>query len=429
MGYLTLNQDLPNMNKATISVWFRIPTAAITARRAETPVGFWDFDVMLGVIPILAFGNQQAGTQYIWQTQVVGQDIYEGPGYSFTFDVYGTVLGPSHVAPMSPTWIGVFVGQTAFPQNPPILECHIQTRDIATGSGLSNTVAGYIPPEPDTLPITPGGTFIYRDTSTETLAAPVWFGEASISDDGEAEPDQWHHLLISWDLQSRNSGHGIEGGGSTQAGTTAASKMWCALDDKNLTELGLPALWIDGGGPNDILCQQVGRYAGSNGAEKTASVSFSPIPTGPLSIPAKQTYDQQPTGIGGEVTIPPTTEPVERIEMAELQIFCGVALDTTDPSSRRAFIDYVRDEKGEQVKDENGKNILQPINPRAAETFMRRRPDVLIHGTTNWKTGKNTGSLGVERTPDGGENIIPIGQFVPTGTIEKYLPDPSVAET
>lgn len=411
MGYLTLDgASLPDMNKATISVWFRIPTAAIEARRAETPGFYWDFDVMVGIIPILAFGDQQQGTVFIWETKKVGEDVYADiSGPPLVFPVYGLVLGDAHEAPMSPSWIGVYVGGPAFPQDPPILSMRLQSSDIATGTGLSASTSGYIPPPTDSEPTPPpAGEFISEDTSSATLAAPVWLGQESTT---EVEPDHWHHLLISWDLQAGNSGHGIGLGGSMADGTTSSSKMWVAFDDKNKIENDLPAQWVDGAGPNDILCAQVGNVAGGSVLTQSVSVSFSPgtIATRPIDIPAKSTYDQQPSG-AGEGTIPATTEPVERIEMAELQIFCGVALDTASASNRRAFVDA------------DGK----PAKPELAKELLGRKPDILLHGTNNWRAGKNTGSLGVSEATDGSEELNSAGQFRKAGTIDPYKPDPSL---
>ena len=98
--------------------------------------------------------------------------------------------------------------------------------------------------------------------------------------------------------------------------------------------------------------------------------------------------------------------------MAELQIFSGVTLDTSIEANRRAFVGY----------DEEGSSRLKPVDPKQAEDLLGKKPDILLHGSTKWQQGKNTGSLGIDTV---GEEI-PSGQFTPTGEIKKYTPDPSI---
>jgi hypothetical protein len=428
MGFLTLASGLPNMNTATISVWFRIPTAAAEARRAESPGLYWDFDVMTGVIPLLVFGDQQTGQVYEWKNEQVGTDILidEG-GVEHPQAIYGIVLHGPRSAPMPPSWIGVAVGSTASPFNPPSLSLHLQTSDIAIGANLSYSVVNYVPfvgPSPDIVS-DPLGVFTTQDTSFATLAAPVSIEGVSL----DVDLDQWHHLLISWDLQGGNDGHGTtEFGASTASGTGNFSLLWVALDDENKTESDLPAYWVDGGDPNAVVCTEVGRVAGGHQEKDihTVTVSFSDLPAIPLCIPAKEEYDQSP-GVN-EPVLPATTEPVERIEMAELQIFCGVSLDTSSAINRRAFVDYKLDENGERVKyinsDGEEKDVMLPVDPDKAKELMGRRPHVLLHGSSKWKEGRNTGSLGLEDD----ETVLPPGQFAPTGTITPYKPDPELGK-
>jgi hypothetical protein len=98
--------------------------------------------------------------------------------------------------------------------------------------------------------------------------------------------------------------------------------------------------------------------------------------------------------------------------MAELQIFTDVTLDTGDEPKRRAFIDYVRDNDGNPIEDEDGKRTLEPVDPEKAEELLGKKPEILLHTSANWKAGNNTGSL---------------GPFTPTGGINSYKPDPSLS--
>jgi hypothetical protein len=114
-----------------------------------------------------------------------------------------------------------------------------------------------------------------------------------------------------------------------------------------------------------------------------------------------------PTAIGHEY---------HNVELAEFQMWTGLVLDTSVEGNRRAFIDREKDAEGEPISD------FKSVPPSTAEKLMNRRPDILLHGTGNWKEGKNTGILGVDET--GKEK--PGGQFVPTGEIKAFTPDPEL---
>lgn len=91
--------------------------------------------------------------------------------------------------------------------------------------------------------------------------------------------------------------------------------------------------------------------------------------------------------------------------MAELQIWAGQTLDTSDVSMRRLFID----DKG------------KPVPPSKAEKVLGK-PDVKLHGSGNWKAGRNTGTSGIDK--DG--NTKSDGQFQHIAGIERFLPDPQL---
>jgi hypothetical protein len=108
---------------------------------------------------------------------------------------------------------------------------------------------------------------------------------------------------------------------------------------------------------------------------------------------------------------------VYRVELAEFAMWTGVTLDTGIEANRRAFIDFRRDEAGAPVD-----NVLQPVDPEKAATLLGKAPEILLHGSSKWVNGENTGTTGVDS--DG--NPIPSGQFHPTGGIKQYEPDPSL---
>lgn len=93
------------------------------------------------------------------------------------------------------------------------------------------------------------------------------------------------------------------------------------------------------------------------------------------------------------------------VEMGELQIWANKTLDTADIKMRRLFV------------DEHGK----PVPPEKAEEALGR-PDILLHGENNWKSGRNTGKSGT--TDD--KEIISAGQFIPVAKIENFLPNPEL---
>jgi hypothetical protein len=129
-----------------------------------------------------------------------------------------------------------------------------------------------------------------------------------------------------------------------------------------------------------------------------------------LSKPTYQGISFSIPTAGHAIGIPASAHHVDHImgcEMAELQIWSGKTLDTSIVSNRRLFITA------------NGK----PENMKKAEAALGR-PDIQLHGSSNWKAGKNTGRFG--KTSDG--DVIPSGQFKRTAKIERYKPDPQVGK-
>jgi len=62
------------------------------------------------------------------------------------------------------------------------------------------------------------------------------------------------------------------------------------------------------------------------------------------------------------------------------------------------------------------------------EKLLGKKPEILLHRSSNWKKGSNTGTLGLEFAGDGQIIERPAGQFVPTAKIEQYKPDPKLEE-
>jgi hypothetical protein len=114
-----------------------------------------------------------------------------------------------------------------------------------------------------------------------------------------------------------------------------------------------------------------------------------PAADNPLGIPASTYHVEHSTGI----------------EMAELQIWANVTIDTSNADARRLFI-------SEKIDPVTGERRYVPADPsRAAEVLGD--PDVLLHGSRNWINGKNTG-VG--------------GQFNPVGQIDPFKPEPELGK-
>jgi len=108
------------------------------------------------------------------------------------------------------------------------------------------------------------------------------------------------------------------------------------------------------------------------------------------------------------------------VEMAELQIWAGQTLDTGDVTMRRLFLDYPKDSHG----NPDTTKPLQPVSPHVAEAVLGK-PDILLHGSGNWKRGRNTGKTATD--PDTGQPN-PDGQFRPVSLILSFKPDPKLGK-
>jgi hypothetical protein len=104
------------------------------------------------------------------------------------------------------------------------------------------------------------------------------------------------------------------------------------------------------------------------------------------------------------------------IEMAELQIWCNQTLDTSKAELRRLFLRKKKD------RDGNDTGPFLPTPPSVAAKTLGK-PDVLLHGSGNWKKGKNTGKTGIDSTTG---KLKSGGQFHPTKKIEIFKPEPKL---
>jgi hypothetical protein len=391
-NYLTGSLNDLDLSMAVISLWFRVPSDAADGARAlvdnDNPV-----DVLRGVVPLITWGQQPVA--HNMSIDPVYQEAVNVGG----FPIVTFTTGEGTDQWLNPSYIGVFVGSSEFPADP-VLQVRIQTQDFATGANCASIVSEWTgtdtgatyddPDNPDNpyigAPIYVDIEFQRTDITEEYFAqAPDAFGAVGAA----AVPfDKWHHLLISWDLNGR--------------------KMWCAFDDVNQTGKDLPALNDpETMGQNDQMSEN--EWANQDEGQ-SVTLEVTTLPINPVNLPGPGSVNYS--------TVPDfstdSKNPIQHVELAELQIFAGVTLDTSADSSRRAFIDA----DGKPVGPDGTKD-----DPRApAEILLGKKPDIILHGSSNWIAGLNTGASGVDE--DG--NQIPLGQFEPIGGIEAYTPDPSL---
>jgi hypothetical protein len=333
---------------------------------------------------------------------------------------------------MAPTFIGVDKDGN--------IAVHIQTGDVGVASNLAQTMTSYdlVFTETDPGFFTVAVETEFRNFSASHLTYPDSLGNGGLPAD-EGNPgsdlkgftvtfDEWHHLLLSWDIRDGNASHGrthfVEG----EKYIDETSLLYCAFDDVNKSGDELPGIRTDEmAGQNETISYGTWAIEGQSSlsgapgepSPPTYSVEFKTgVKADGIYIPATLEYNltyPPYSGAGPDnSTGNPTVRPVRRIEMAELQIFAGITLDTSLVINRRAFVDSHGD----------------PVDPEVTEKMLGRRPDVLLHGTSDWQSGANTGSTGTMRMTEGDDDkIIPAGQFTPTALIEKFEPDPSLHES
>lgn len=384
MGYLQ-SSNVGSLNKAVISIWFRIPAgtaaAASDSYELNAGFGFWQ-----GVVPLLTWGPQVSGTKYVWTA----------PDYGFVpelgNDVFGDAPTSSYTSPQGPSYIGVKFSPVEGLNNR--IEVLIQTNAAANCTNTRAKTTGYAYPD-----------FSFEDASYVDEGYKDYFGGAGA--EISSPTDAWHHILISWDLSGSNSsaGSGTNTPSDPAASVGSSSKMWLAIDGVNksgafdLPAQSLNAISFDGSGfdPNGIVSAVTALYAGvaNDQLGDTASVSLSigSIPSNPCSIPGPATISHDVSGeTPGDVE---NVAPVLLVETARLQIFTGVILDTGADGNIQAFI----------TPDGT------PASLSLARLLLGKAPDVEFDKSKDWINGRNTGSR---------------GPFTVTGSVTKYDQDPSL---
>lgn len=426
MGFLRFANEL-DISKATVSVWFRVPQASMDAMKRWSAQG--DFDVFNEVIPIITFGKQRYGTVTDYGPVLVGPYLN---GVITGTPLYASHPSGSRSCPMSPTSIGIELYDT--PEGVGSLAVHLQLDEIGTVSEAAITTTSleaFRGPAPeDNYDI-----HTFADFTSVLLPSPDAFGNrghdnalGGVPNTGpRVKLDEWHHLLISWDVTAGSSSHGTYHGDSLphlssplSQYVTGTSTIYCAIDNVNKTgQLDLPGINV----PDMPGNAMISKFTYDIIYQDTSAAAPSLIPTATvIGFPSgRPTYSVTGTITADGIYIPSELEykmsfgttspdeqahtPIEKVEMAELQIYAGVVIDTGDESLRRAFIDT-----------KVGSTGLYPVKMSIAEEIMGRKADFILHGVGNWKSGKNTG---LNQPDDNGE---------PTGTIKRYKPDPKIEE-
>jgi len=340
MGYLVRSAGIGEFSKAVISIWFRVPAASLTAARAQFDAAtavFPDTDFGLpGVIPLVTFGpNTEIYTIYDGSTAVISTGA------------------------MSPCVIGISCGNSnhdsAYRNT---MYARMQYASGAPSVGPSRTV--YNDFFQVGSRIAPSNSFAVSNAGSYIIVVA----------------DAWHHILVSLDLS---------GGCSSTYSTpdltidTTCPFYW-AFDDANYNSAYLwpntPQVVGNADVPNGIYSDR--------GNQNSGSFSFAAgnIPTGskPIGIPSYSDFISK----------------IYDVEMAELQIYTGVTLDTSVVMNRRAFV------------TSDGKPELDYSIPDA---LLGKSPEIRLHTGKNWKAGTNTGTL---------------GNLTKVGTINDFSPGPDI---
>jgi hypothetical protein len=370
LSFLTLTDGIPDFSQAVISLWFRVPQSSIDAAVAaltyqgigpDIPV-----DVPLqGIIPFITLGPSMP----------ISFDYYQSvsDGSSYIIHPYGTsTTGPGYIG------LKVYTDGTA------TLIARIQSsyyNPYFWRPYYGEAVFGNQPGTGDYFAV--GDAPYYSPTTTTTEDVEQLY----------PAPDMWHHVLISMDL-GRTIAYSAEASGAFNPNNFSDACKWqWALDDRDLPDTTLYPYGLAtyanaatgetySGEPHLITTPYMFAMLGVGGPN--FSYSFPAFETRAIGIPS----------------IADWVDHIHKVELAELQFFTGVTLDTSLEKNRRAFVD----DKG------------KPVPPEDASKLLDKRPDILLHGSGNWIKGKNTGPTTTE----------PDDQFEPTGKIISYRPNPAL---
>ena len=443
MSYLQ-GAGLPNFSRATISLWFRVPQESVDA--AKNDPGY-DPETMISgaLIPLLTFGDVTEGFNtssgegtysgsLTWHTGHLKLDennaevfVEDYPEYSSSDINYsGVITGFAGPVRLPPSMIAIDCSGDA-----PRVYVNLQMpnranrtglyADLSTGTSstdvyvVTSTIAqrGADPP-PDYMR-RQDWIAIGADKADFVLSGKpeAFYGQSNVP----IAPDVWHHLLLSFDVS------GEVGNGESDC------RMWMALDDVDCVRDALPAFTDVAHGTNTIFAQggvypdspapppqphPSGWYSAGETEDDPPKLTYMWIDTtitGEFQ-PSTYRFSPQPL-VGSPLYLPAPGTATRKVQMAELQIFTGVTLDTSVEKNRRAFINA----KGQPVDEAYGvakyRGIYGPktpnVTPAAPIKLLGRRPDVaIVRSARNWMNGFDFNKT----------------SFRPHGKIRPVKPDP-----
>jgi hypothetical protein len=417
MSFLHLPANPMSDNaKGIISFWFRFSQDAVNTAKDYFGHNSIDHpeapDILHHTIPLLTFGRRTEAAVWDSEGRLLDSKPIDSPlpGVPDVIEFWAPYPVLVGMAPDDPSHIGI-IAQIDF-NTGAYLGAKIKFVFKMATDEYAEGLASKIDSGQIVMVEYPYGTFpsptlreMWISDASDTRIGPK--ATFSIIPEFTLEPDRWHHLLLSFDFSTGVEVHAIEDyEGDRPVGDTTSRycKIWYAIDDVNRNgKENMGEYWVESN-LNGIISETA----------MLATGSYSPAPPDPLihgAIPSPSySWSGSPLPLhSGHVGIPAGATYVDAVchcEMAELQIFTGVTLDTASVTARRAFVDA----------DGN------PVDPETAATFLGKRPEILLHGNGDWIAGNNTGSVGL----DDQENILPSGQFAPTGTILEYTPEPAL---
>ncbi|MCP1832845.1 hypothetical protein [Bradyrhizobium sp. USDA 4545] len=386
MGYLSLDADL-DLRKVVISVWYRIPSSVRAALAENTEATCLangvktDNYVTSRTVPLVTMGSSLSSSTYELQTSNTGVNPSTDGTCPDCVDIEYTHYSDSSSGsvPTGPTFLGVHINNAAEEGlNDGRVVVSIQPDDQLSATNLQ--VGSFDPVCKSCFP-PPGSTAGYEFSLVDQSFAVSYFDQfGGISTVGSTF-DGWHNFVVSWDVTAGTEGRGGTGGGDCGPFVTTSSKMWFALDGINHDGSALPAVAskdADGNcgtsiwGANDITSSLVAYWAGVHDqglGVPSFALATSSVPSSPIIIPGVLSSDQ----CDGSSVNPSN----QKVEMADLQIFCGVTLDTSIESNRRLFIS----------------SAGKPVDPAIAQLALGKVPEVLLRGD-DFITGHNRGTAG-----------------------------------
>ena len=236
--------------------------------------------------------------------------------------------------------------------------------------------------------------------------------------------DRWHHLLISVNL-AKITTHGTASKEDEIKPLApyldSWSHLYMAFDDKNYTGYDLGGTFEDSlSDKNAVFTNESFDVAATI---RTYETIYDDGPPGNQTsheeaVGGVAKYSLVPTVPAGVIGIPassPFVNNIYRVEMAEFMMWIGQTLDTSKEDNRRAFVD----DTGKPVSPDKK---ASRTDPQSGSIELLGKPDVMLHKSGNWKSGNNTGTIGI----DSNGKKDPDYQFVPTAKIKTYHPDPSL---